>query len=80
MWYPVLQGSVGHIRYAIFNVDTTLLPNLFMQCCIPDKWNPHTIMLHSLLRLLILIMRGKIVFASVSGKFLIFLVSKAGYI
>ena len=40
----------------------------------------YTVVLHSLLRLLIPIMRGKIVFASVSCKFLTFLVSKAGYI
>jgi len=41
-WYPVLQGSVGHIRFAIFKGNTTLLPNSFKQCCIPDKRNPHT--------------------------------------
>jgi hypothetical protein len=39
----------------------------------------YKVMLHSLLRLLIL-MRGKFMFVSVSGKFLTFLVSKAGYI
>jgi len=80
MWYPVLQGSLGLIRCDLQREHNTAVTLLQAVLYPKQMESSYTAMLHSLLRLLILIMRGKIVFASISGKFLTFLVSRAGYI